>query len=234
MRITADVNSVIPGGINVKQSAGVLNRKAGIKKQPVPASKSIQSSFVSRLQRERALGDALSIAQMSQSVIQKAMNVTSRLRSIASQAFGGSGVNTEDLNRVLSQIDNIIGEYGESVPTPAVDPGQGRGSNMATAVENLERLRETAGGMNRENGYSAEVISRQLERFTGMEKTTAGEIKSLKESMKGILSEYPRFDNTDIAAMNRTTVEEIGKSAAGSARTHNNLNAGTARLNLYV
>jgi hypothetical protein len=233
MRITADMNSVIPGGINVNQSVRVLNRNAKRRSAPVPTSQNIQNSLVSRLQRERTLGDALSIAQMSHSVIQKAMNVTSRLRSLASQAFSGSSVNADDLNQVLSQIDNLIGEYGESVSIPAVTGGEGAGSRMEAVLENLKSTREIAGSMDRGNNYNSEVINSHFRRLSGMEGGAAREIEGIKESMNKIVSEYPSFKRNDIAAMSKRTVGVITESPAEGVKSHNTLHAGRTRINIY-
>ncbi len=233
MRITADVNSVIPNGINVKQSAGILGRNAKRRSQPVPASQNIQNSLVSRLQRERALGDALSIAQMSQAVIQKAMNVTSRLRSIASQAFSGGGVNSADLNQVVSQIDNLIGEYGESVSLPAVTGRQGSGSGVTAVLENLKSTRETAGKMNPVNSTNLEAINNQLEKLSGLERSHTEEIEVLRKSMKEILAEYPAFNDADIAVLSRRTAGVISGSPGSAVKSHNSLHAGRAHVNLY-
>jgi hypothetical protein len=233
MRITADMNSVIPGGINVNQSVRVLNRNAKRRSAPVPTSQNIQNSLVSRLQRERTLGDALSIAQMSHSVIQKAMNVTSRLRSLASQAFSGSSVNADDLNQVLSQIDNLIGEYGESVSIPAVTGGEGAGSRMEAVIENLKSTRETAGSMDRGNNYNLEVINSQFRRLSGMEGGAAREIEGIKESMNKIVSEYPSFKRNDIAAMSKRTLGVITESPAEGMKSHNTLHPVRTRINIY-
>jgi hypothetical protein len=233
MRITADVSSVIPGGINLKQSASALNRNVRLRKQPVPSSQNIQNSLHSRLQRERRLGDALSIAQMSHSVIQKAMNVTSRLRSIASQAFSGGSINRADINQAVSQIDNLIGEYGESVSVPAVTGSQGTGAGVTDVIENLKKTKESAAGMNRDNSYNTEVINSHLERLSEMEKASGNKIKVLKESMNKILAGYPAFNSADIASLSKSTVNVISGSPADAINSHNNIHTGRSRLNLY-
>ena len=72
----------------------------------------------SRLRIERSLGDALSIAQMSQNVIQRAMAVSLRLKNIASTAIASGNVNTQALNEALSDIRSTLSNFGEQVPNP--------------------------------------------------------------------------------------------------------------------
>lgn len=72
----------------------------------------------SRLRIERSLGDALSIAQMSQNVIQRAVAVSLRLKNIASAAIASGNVNTQALNEALSDIRSTLSNFGEQVPNP--------------------------------------------------------------------------------------------------------------------
>jgi hypothetical protein len=72
----------------------------------------------SRLRIERSLGDALSIAQMSQNVIQRAISVSLRLKNIASTAIASGNVNTQALNEALSEIRSALSNFGEQVPNP--------------------------------------------------------------------------------------------------------------------
>lgn len=232
MKITADVNSIIPGGINIKQSAGVLSRNIKRRNQTAPTSRNFQNSFISRLQRERAFGDALSIAQMSNSIIQKVMNVTSRLRSIALQAFRGSGVKADDLNQALSQIDNLIGEYGESVSKPVITGRQETGSSIVTVVENLKSIMENAVGMKPDGRSNFINIDAQLERLSGMEKASTKEIEIVKESMNRILKEYPAFKNAEIAVMNRKVVDMINQSPVDALKSHDSLYADRTHINI--
>ena len=57
-----------------------------------------------RLRRERSLENALSIAQISQQLIQKVMTITQQLKQIANQAMTTGRVNTDELNRVVADI----------------------------------------------------------------------------------------------------------------------------------
>ncbi len=71
-----------------------------------------------RLRIERSLGDALSIAQMSQNVIQKAISISQRLKSIATSAMASGSVNIQALTEALNDIRSSIAPFGEQVPNP--------------------------------------------------------------------------------------------------------------------
>jgi hypothetical protein len=71
-----------------------------------------------RLRIDRSLGDALSIAQMSQNIIQRAMAVSLRLKNIASTAIASGNVNTQALSEALSDIRSALSNFGEQVPNP--------------------------------------------------------------------------------------------------------------------
>ena len=75
-------------------------------------------SINNRLSIDRSLSDALSIAQMSQNVIQRAMSISLRLKSIASDAIFSGRINTQALTETLSDIRSALGDYGEPVPNP--------------------------------------------------------------------------------------------------------------------
>ncbi|HNW27233.1 MAG TPA: hypothetical protein PKN50_02050 [Spirochaetota bacterium] len=75
-------------------------------------------NITERLSIERSLGDALSIAQMSQNVIQRAISISMRLKSIAATAMATGSVNTQALTEAMYDIRSAMGAYGEQVPNP--------------------------------------------------------------------------------------------------------------------
>jgi hypothetical protein len=76
-------------------------------------------TLVSRLGIERSLGDALSIAQMSQSVIERALAISSRLKSIAAGAMVTGKINAPELDQAFNEIKSALGGYGEQPYSPA-------------------------------------------------------------------------------------------------------------------
>src|SRR5574340_802427 len=105
MKINTDVNEII-----FRQAK---NNLISPKQSSIPASAgnyssspNISGETLSSMDMERSLMEALSIAQMSQSILHKAMTVSTRLRNIVSQAFTTGKINTDELNRSISEIDN--------------------------------------------------------------------------------------------------------------------------------
>jgi hypothetical protein len=76
-------------------------------------------TLTSRLGIERSLGDALSIAQMSQNVIERALAISSRLKSIAAGAMTTGKINTPELDQAFNEIKSALGGYGEQLYSPA-------------------------------------------------------------------------------------------------------------------
>jgi hypothetical protein len=66
----------------------------------------------------KSVGDALSIAQMSQSLIQRALSISSRLNSIAQDAISTGKINVQEINETLSDIKNTLGGYEETMANP--------------------------------------------------------------------------------------------------------------------
>jgi len=75
-------------------------------------------AMANRLRTERALGDALSIVQISQNVIQRAISVSTQLKNIASNAIASGKINTQALNEALSEMRSAFNAFGEQVYNP--------------------------------------------------------------------------------------------------------------------
>lgn len=73
----------------------------------------------SRLEQEKIIGEALAIAQMSQSLIQKALEISGRLRIIASQAMTSGSVDTRELSLAISDVNSSFAGHGERMVAPA-------------------------------------------------------------------------------------------------------------------
>ncbi|MBP7734436.1 MAG: hypothetical protein KA369_00550 [Spirochaetes bacterium] len=116
-----------------------------------PSTKSISD----RLSVERSLGDALSIAQMSQNVIQKALSISSRLKGIAAAAMATGSVNTQALNEALNDIRSTMEVYGEKVPSP-MQPGAAPSAKIIEIPDMrgaLSSVRDIAGTLEK-GGYN--------------------------------------------------------------------------------
>jgi hypothetical protein len=99
---------------------------------------------------ERALGDALSIAQMSQDIIQRAMTISLQLKSIAASAIASGRINQTELSQALSEMRTALGRYGEDIPPPAQASSlrSARVPDMPDISAELKSLRDVATDMN--------------------------------------------------------------------------------------
>ncbi len=94
---------------------------------------------------ERTIGDALAIARMSQSVIQRAISIALRLKSIAANAIATGDVDRHALAETVSEIGSTLGERVTGPPpAPAPPPGNAAAPSMG---EELGILRDAAAGI---------------------------------------------------------------------------------------
>ncbi len=117
MKVTRDVPASIPqaGPRTVQRRDDAIPGSSSSRSQ-IEAQH--QNLVISQMARERALSDALSIAQMSFSIIQQAMEVSSRLRNIASQSMTSGRVDMAELQVAISQIPEGIRDSGRSISSP--------------------------------------------------------------------------------------------------------------------
>jgi hypothetical protein len=78
----------------------------------------VSQDTIPRMQKERAFIDALTIAQSSRDIIQKALNISSQLMSLVANAMATGRINKDQLSDHLQSINSIIGNYGEIISTP--------------------------------------------------------------------------------------------------------------------
>ncbi len=137
MKIRTDVNDVLIAhqsqsrGLNVQKPLKQQNNNVVTKSQPY------NQSLADKLRLERSIGDALSIAHISQNLIQKAILVSSRLQGITSQAINTGKMNNNEVSSVLSDINATISNYGEQV----IQPVQTRPIQQIDAVAGLPDIR---------------------------------------------------------------------------------------------
>ena len=118
MKIRTDVNEVM-----YQKPARVGNSQGAKRGSPRETSSAridsqLLQSISSRINSEKSLNEALSIAQASQTLLQKAMVVSSQLRNIASQAVVNGRVNSAELDVVLSDINAAFSDYNGGLTGP--------------------------------------------------------------------------------------------------------------------
>jgi len=90
-----------------------------------------------RLDQERAMNEAMAIAHMSHVLVQKAMEISGRLRSIAMRAMSTGSIDTAELGDAVSSINASFSAFGEHIPSPA-----------GTVGKSMDSLKSIASSMN--------------------------------------------------------------------------------------
>lgn len=138
MKITTDVNLLnrripeINPGKNSAVSSKPDNRLSDAQ---------IQNQVTRGLQRERAQLDALIIAQVSRDLIQKAITVSARLQSVASEAFTTGRVDTVEVRNQVSFISGDMADFGGMVTAPVKPQLQNQGGGDAVIADQFNRLK---------------------------------------------------------------------------------------------
>jgi hypothetical protein len=168
MKITTDVNTA-----GFRPSANVQPRvNSGAENRIVPSDAVFTNDVIIKMQKERSMIDALTLAQTSRELVQKAINISSRLMSLASEAMRTGHV---DMNELSSQISNIQGSmvnYGETFSVPV--------SSTAPAVQDLNE---------RMNGSFIRLKDTVADMISGRS-VPGGTIKAIAADLNQIASEF--------------------------------------------
>jgi len=126
----------------IKTNENVL-RKVSTNNQNVNAK--VSQNIIPRMQRERTIIDALTIAQSSRDIIQKALNISSQLMGLVSDAMATGSINKNQLSNQIQSINSIIENYGEIVSAPISSNTQPPVRYEQIGInENLTSLRDMA------------------------------------------------------------------------------------------
>ena len=119
MKIKTDVSDITVGKVYSKKDPN-----KNISAKNFKSTQTGQINNQSNLQKagkptfDRSLGSAFSIAQVSNNIIQKAILISSRLKSIAAQAIASGKIDTSQMEIALSDINSTIDSYNLNVVAP--------------------------------------------------------------------------------------------------------------------
>jgi hypothetical protein len=145
------------------------------------------------LNAERSVGEALSIARMSQNLIQRAMAISLRLQNIATEAMFTGKINAREVNEALTDIRVVFANFGEHFTAPP--QLSGRASN------NTPRIPEITSEMRTMQDIAVNLKNGNLEH--------AGRIDALYKSLSD-KSRSVRAVQDEIAGSMKTTAAEHG------------------------
>ncbi len=135
MKITTDVNFA-----GSRPAGSVMTRASAGGNKTAESDRRFTAEFAAKLQRDRAMADALVIAQSSRQIVQKAIDASSRMRAIAFEAMTTGRVDIEQLNVEIAGIQGTFAGQGEtvSVPVDRSSPAAIRtGENLAAGIQKL-------------------------------------------------------------------------------------------------
>jgi len=177
MKITTDVNhaGIRPAG-NVSSRVSTTHTGRGNS-----VSAQLYNDAMAKIQRDKAMMDALIIAQSSRVLVQKAMDISARLRSIASQAMTTGMVNREALSTEMADIQGTMQSHGEIVTIPV----SGGGKNSSDDFHNeLQELSSTAERLNSGEKINPEVFDAAHKRMEAIKHPLDRQIVHAETSLK--------------------------------------------------
>jgi len=233
MKVQPDINDIIPKGIKPGKPAArpSVNTANSINsKKNRLMDQHLQQSILSRLNMERTLGDALSIAQVSRSLIQKAMEVSSRLRNIAASAMTSGNIDTEELDNAMSDISSSMGRFGESVTAPVhtFKDADERSFRIDSVDREMGRVKDLAGKMAEGNIPSSREFDLAASDLTEKNEALGLTIDRIRESMVTVAGQYGDNSGSDIDAVVGGLVKDIGSNPESALMAQGNISPDVA------
>lgn len=209
MKITSEV----PDLNSVKYARPGKEIGSDIPKQIGNLDRQYIEAVISRLHMDRALGDALSAAQLSQSLMQKAMEVSSRLQNMASRIVGDAAV---DSGKVKAAADEtaILARHGAEVDRFSEGIKSNGGPSVPEVSSALGKL-DTAVKTSAESGRLDE---KSLEAAASSVKMKSAELISFSGDLSAGLpvKTDSGFSGADVSRVSRSV--EANPSAALAAQ----------------
>jgi len=180
MKINGDIHN-----IGVYKIPATRKTAQAVKATPDPRYRMINS--------ERSVGEALSIAQMSQNLIQRAMAISLRLQNIAAEAMFTGKINAREVNEAVTDIRAVFANFGEHFTVPPQLAGR--------ASSNIPRIPEIASEMRTMQDIAINLKNGNLDH--------AGRIDALYKNLND-KSRSVRALQDEIVGSMKTTAAEHG------------------------
>lgn len=140
MKITEDINLVNNRLSNINSGRNVTT---AAKRNNIASDSKIQNQIAKGLQRERVQIDALIIAQVSRDIIQKAITISARLQSVASEAFTTGEIDILEIQNQVSFIEKDIADYGGTLASPVNVPIPNQTEKGNALIEQFNMLKNS-------------------------------------------------------------------------------------------
>ncbi|HSV96653.1 MAG TPA: hypothetical protein VLM75_06930 [Spirochaetota bacterium] len=194
---------------------------------------------------ESRMTEALSIAQMARHVLQRAVEISSRLRNMAMEAMASRRVDYVGIAGVSAELSSALGEYAgkfgmTALPVAALDPQPQGGTGGVKALH-----AEIGAALKEMSAYAAEINkgkevdtsrldilrARLQDRFADAEKTVA----LFASRGLDMAREYaPGGAQGDFAGMRMLVQESIGRDSKAALIAQGNINRETVTVLLQA
>ncbi len=217
MKITTDVNSagLRPTG-NVSPRSSTDSRSINV------SDAKIAQDIIVKMQRDKSYIDALAIAQSSRELVQKAMNISSRLMSLASEAMITGRVNMDEVSSQMSSIQGSMGNYGESVSVPVSEGAPPVNDVKSKLDESFAWLKDKAA----ELIAGKPVAKKEFEPIDMNLKKVASEIDVKINSYRAELGSSKKIEdfNFNYPGLNKNTSDLIVNNSGKALEAQGNIN----------
>jgi len=228
MKIRTDVEQILqnrPPVTFVKTQQNIINSQP----MQTAVARTMDQPVMDRLNMERALNDSLNIAQISQSLLQKAMLVSSRLRSIAVQSIISGRTDDNELRSAMAEIQTSMKQYGEIVSSPQVNAtGANRIPQIPQVRGDIDQVLAAAGQF--ENGTipEATVITDIQGQLSERLNQTGQAVSRIQGQLRYVMESYPLPGNFNTAVTIPATADLITKNPASALGAQGSIGRETA------
>ena len=214
MKIRMDVHEYGSGRSIAQRPVRVMSAESNQGGVDVPHVRG-EVQIRTNLEQEKTLGEALAIVQMSQSLIQRALEISSRLRAIASRAITTGSIDSPELSRAISDASASFAVHGESAPVAAPSPVETQPSTELKELIGITRDMER--GTLPEN-ERFDKLDRAL-----IEKNDAALIKQeeMMHSLGKLMPQGQWLDEKKVQAVLSDTGRKIEDNPSGGLMSHN-------------
>ena len=197
MKIGSDIPDRIPK--NFKNLNSTKNKSFNRKIQE--SSQNLNQTLGSRISSNRSIGDALTLARISQSLIQKAIIISSRLQNLASEAITTGKVDTEEVDLAVNEINSSISTYGNEIATPV--------TTITDSSPNIEPLPEFRSDMENLKDEAVKIQNNEKPDIETIDAITENLITKSKQIGDTTNIIFREAAATDIKPNNYSDVENV-------------------------
>ncbi len=216
MRIYADLHGVITArkDSNIKSESIRSNPDKRGYSARNPDSHSIIAR-TSHIRKERQLIDALSIAQIAQSLILKAITISSRLRNISHEAIITAKIDTQEFDSAISEINASLRGINNIYTSPVLRAysditNEDTTANAHSVLPNIRNEMDLLLDLTSKPGIPDKNAIEKIDGIIGslQKKSEKIAVLSLAEN-KPSISAPSKYDNSRNAQVSQNTVKKV-------------------------